>query len=131
MTRMVTLLTAAAALALPASVAARDNPAAEYQKAIGDRVAGAPVRCISLSGITSSQIIDQQAIVYRVGSRMYVNQPRSGADRLDERDILLTRNIGTQLCGADIVHLIDPGSRIVRSTVVLGEFVPYSRPKTS
>ena len=128
---MATLLTAAAALALPASVAARDHPDADYQKAIDDRVAGAPVRCISLSGITASQIIDQQAIVYRVGSRMYVNQPRSGADRLDARDILLTRNMGTQMCGSDLLHLIDPSSRIVRSTVVLGDFVPYSRPKTS
>lgn len=131
MTRIVSLLAAAAALAAPVSVAARDTSDVAFEKAIGDRVAGAPVRCISLTGITSSQIIDGKAIVYRVGSRMYVNQPRSGADRLDDRDILLTRNIGTQLCGADMVHLIDPGSRFIRSSVILGDFVPYTRPKAS
>ena len=131
MKHIASLLVAAAALAAPASAVARDTPETRFEKALAGRVAGEPVRCISLGGITSSQIIDGTAIIYRVGGRVYVNQPRSGADRLDDRDVLLTRNIGTQLCGADTVQLIDSSSRAIHGFVVLGDFVPYTRVKAS
>lgn len=131
MKRIASLLAAAVVLAAPVGAAARDTADTKFEKAVAGRVAGAPVRCISLGGITSSQIIDGKAIIYRVGSKVYVNQPRSGADQLDDRDVLLTRNVGTQLCGADTVQLIDSSSRAIRSFVVLGDFVPYTRTKAS
>jgi hypothetical protein len=124
-------LLAAAVLAAPLTAAPRDTPEVQLQKATAGRIAGEPVRCISLSAITGTQIIDDKAIVYRIGSRVYVNQPRSGADWLNDNDVLLTRNIGTQLCRTDSVQLIDRNSRFVRGFVVLGDFVPYTKPKKS
>lgn len=127
MTRIALLLATIAGLAAPTVAAADQDGKTALATATAGMVPGAPVRCISLSGITATEIVDGTAIIYRVGSRMYVNRPRSGAARLERRDILLTRNVGTQLCDADRVRLVDPGSRAVRSQIVLGDFVPYTR----
>jgi hypothetical protein len=123
------MLVAAAIVASPAIAAHRDTPDVQLQKMLAGRVAGKPVNCISLSGSNSSQIIDGKAIVYRVGSRLYVNEPRSGAQSLQRDDILVTRTIGSQLCSIDTVRLIDRGSRFPRGFVSLGQFVPYSKIK--
>ena len=126
-----TLLIAAAALASPAAAATHQTPDARLEQALQGRVAGAPTRCISLSGSTSSEIIDGKAIIYRVGSRLYVNQPRSGAESLRDDDILVTRLFGNQLCNIDSVDLVDRFSRFPRGFVILGDFVPYTKVKTS
>lgn len=122
-----TLFLVAVIFTSPAAAAYRDTPNVQLQKALAGRVAGKPVNCISLSGSNSSEIIDGKAIIYRVGSRLYVNAPRSGAESLRRDDILVTRTIGSQLCSIDTVRLIDRGSRFPRSFVSLGQFVPYSK----
>lgn len=124
-----TLFIAAIMVASPASAAKRDTPDMQMTKLLAGRVAGKPVNCISLTGSQSSQIIDGKAIVYRVGGRLYVNTPRSGASTLNEDDILVTRTIGSQLCSIDTVDLIDRASRIQRGFVILGQFVPYEKPR--
>jgi hypothetical protein len=123
------LLIAAVVIATPALAAPRDTPDMQLSKLLAGRAAGKPTNCISLSNTQSSQIIDHTAIVYRSGSRIYVNTPRSGADTLDDDDILVTRTIGSELCRNDSVNLIDRGSRIQHGFVILGPFVPYERPK--
>ena len=127
---MTAALAAASAAAAPSVAAQRDSPEIQLQKLLAGRVAGKPVTCISLWGSNSSQIIDGKAIVYRVGSRLYVNVPRSGAQSLRRDDILVTRTIGSQLCSIDTVQLIDRSARIPRGFVSLGQFVPYSKVKT-
>jgi hypothetical protein len=124
-----TMLLGAAMIAAPAVGAPRDTPEVQLQKMLAGRVAGEPISCITLSSVTSSQIVDGKAIVYRSGSRFYVNVPRSGAERLRDDDILVTRTVGSQLCSIDSVHLVDRSSRFPRGFVVLGKFVPYTKPK--
>jgi hypothetical protein len=121
------LLIAAVALATPAVAAHRDSPDIQMQKALAGRVAGKPVNCISLTGVNSSQIIDGKAIIYRSGGRLYVNEPRAGAQSLRDDDILVTRSFGSQLCSIDTVRLIDRASRFPRGFVSLGQFVPYTK----
>lgn len=48
----------------------------QLEKILAGRVAGKPTSCINLRNTTSSQIIEGRAIVYRVGSTLYVNEPR-------------------------------------------------------
>lgn len=117
----------AATTITPALGAPRLSPEARLDKLIGDRVAGDPVSCINLRDVQSSQIIDGTAIVYRVGSKLYVNHPRSGAHWLDDDDILATRTISSQLCRIDTVKLIDRSARFPRGFVILGDFVPYTK----
>jgi hypothetical protein len=119
----------AATIAAPAIAGERQSPEMKLQKLLDGRIAGKPVDCINLSSVSSSQIIDGRAIVYRVGARLYVNEPRSGADRLDDDDVMVTRTFGSQLCSIDTVHLVDSTSRFPRGFVQLGKFVPYTKPK--
>ena len=108
------LAIAALASATPALANDGNSPDAELAKLLEGRVAGEPVNCISLNSVTSSTVIEGKAIVYQIGTKLYVNEPRSGADRLDDDDVLLTRNYGSQLCRIDSVQLIDRNSRFVR-----------------
>lgn len=119
-------------LILSSSVAAARSAGAsqdQLDRLLQGRVAGRPTSCIGRSTITSSVVVPGKAIVYRVGSTLYVNEPRSGAEVLDNDDILLTRSIGSQLCSVDTVHLVDRASRITTGFVTLGTFVPYRRVK--
>ncbi|RZM32503.1 MAG: hypothetical protein EOP67_27370, partial [Sphingomonas sp.] len=59
---------------------------------------------------------------------LYVNEPQSGASSLRDDDILVTRVTGSQLCSIDSVNLIDRASQVQHGFVILGKFVPYSRP---
>ena len=118
----------AGTLLSPAIGAPRPSPEERLSKLIGDRVAGKPVSCLNMRDIQSSEIIDRTAIVYRVGSKYYVNRPRAGANLLDDDDILVTKSITGQLCSIDTVNLIDRTAHFPRGFVSLSEFVPYSKP---
>ena len=121
----------AAATVLSLSVAAdarpRIAPEAKLAKMLDGRVAGEPRDCIFLPSIRGSRIIDKTAIVYDAGRTLWVNRPRSGAESLDDDDILVTRLHGSSLCSIDIVELQDRYSNFYSGFVGLGEFVPYKK----
>lgn len=128
------LLAAMAVTGLSAPAAAAGDREAKAQarltKALEGRVAGEPVRCISLSNVWSTEIIDNQAILYKAaGGRVYVNTPRFGREFLDDDDILVSESWGSQLCNLDKVRLVNRGARFETGFVGLGEFVPYTKPK--
>ena len=119
------LIAAAALAATPAAAAEKRDPEAELAKLLEGRVAGEPQKCITLSSVSGSQIIDKTAIVYRIGSTLWVNRPKGGAESLDDDDILVTKTIGSQLCNIDTVELRDSSSRMYAGFVSLGDFIPY------
>lgn len=132
MRNLISLLFAAALLPLTAVDAApRLAPEAELAKALEGRTAGEPVDCIDLHQIRSSRIIDRTAILYEVGSTLYVNRPRAGAESLDNWDALVTNTHTSQLCSIDTVRLYDTASRFERGFVFLGDFVPYRRDRAA
>lgn len=124
-----TVLAAAAVLALPPLASARERiaPEAKLAKLLQGRVAGAPVDCIYSPSIRETRIIDDTAIVYRVGKVYYVNRPENGASMLDDDDVLVTRLHGTQLCSIEIVELRDRSTQFYSGFVSLGKFVPYRK----
>lgn len=131
MRSIVVLLTGALLLASASAHAKpRLAPEARLARALEGRVAGPPVRCINLRNARSSQIIDRTAILYDMGGVIYVNRPESGAESLDDWDVLVTRTFSNQLCDIDVVQLYDRGSHFYRGSVFLGEFVPYRRIRT-
>lgn len=123
------LVAAAIALVAAPASAAREpvDREAELARALGDRVAGEAVDCIDLHRVRASRIIDDTAIVYEVGSTLYVNRPRAGADSLNRWDTMVTRTFGNRLCSVDTVRMVDLPSRMLTGIVFLGEFVPYRR----
>jgi hypothetical protein len=126
-----TIIAAAAIAAMPATATAMERMAPEERlaKLLEGRVAGEPQDCISLSTVTSSQVIDKTAIVYRVGGTLWVNRPEGGAESLDDGDILVTKLSGSQLCRIDTIQLQHRGSNMYSGFVSLGKFVPYRRAK--
>ncbi|MCW2396507.1 hypothetical protein M2343_002923 [Sphingobium sp. B8D3B] len=126
---MVATVPAAAQSTRAADAQAKND--AKLAKALEGRTAGEPVRCISLSSVRSTQIIDKTAIIYEVGGKLYVNRPVSGASSLDDDDILVTKTSSSQLCDVDIVRLVDRAGHFPRGFVSLGKFVPYEKVKTA
>ena len=123
----------AATTVLSLSVAAdarpRIAPEAKLAKMLDGRVAGEPQDCIFLPSIRGTRIIDKTAIVYEAGRTLWVNRPRSGAESLDDDDILVTNlhGGGSSLCSIDIVELHDRYGQFYSGFVGLGEFVPYKK----
>lgn len=129
--RFISSIAAAAMLLAGSAAIAKSNPEAELAQEIEGRVAGAPVKCISLTNIRNTRIIDNTAIIYDAGSTIYVNRPRGGAEHLDDWDILVTKVHGSQLCTPEMVNLLDRSSRMTSGWVSLGDFVPYKKIKTA
>ena len=118
----------AAATVLSLSVAAdarpKITPEAKLAKMLDGRVAGKPQDCIFMPSIRGTRIVDNTAIVYDAGRTLWVNRPRSGAESLDDDDILVTRLHSSSLCSIDIVELRDRYGHFYNGFVGLGEFVP-------
>lgn len=131
MIRGLCLAAATGALALASTTAqAKPRPTGEEEltKALEGRVMGKPVDCINLSTVSSSRIYDKAAIVYEVGSTWYVQRPKSGAEDLDDDDVLVTRSYSSELCSVDVINLHDRMTRSWRGWVGLDKFVPYTKP---
>lgn len=123
-------LLAGALLSISAATAAKPpSPEEQLARITAGRAAGAPVNCIYLRDISSSEIITRMAIVYRLNNgTIMVNRPDSGANFLNRGDVLVTDTHSPQLCSIDIVRLVDAGAHMPSGSVGLGKFVPYRRP---
>lgn len=127
---------ALAALTLPIAASAQQDGTdtaaskgeARLAKLIEGRVAGEPERCIRDFPVRSFQVIDGTAIVYKIGRTVWVNRTRD-PDSLDDRDTLVFRRFGSQVCSTDIVTTIDPVGGFFTGNVFLSEFVPYRLPE--
>jgi hypothetical protein len=117
-----------------ASPAQEDRAAKEtaaLEKAIAGKVAGKPQGCISLSRARSSQIIGENAIIYRVSSNsIYVNKPVGGCSGLRKDKTLITRTPSDRLCSGDIARVVDLSVGFEGAACVLGEFTPYTKARS-
>ena len=127
MRKILLTLAAAALLAAPAAASPRLHGEAQLAKLLEGRTAGAPVDCIDLGRVYSTQIVDGTAIVYDSGRTLYVNRPRGGADVLDQGDTMVLKPFDHRLCSIDTVQMYEQGARFFRGSVFLGDFVPYTK----
>jgi hypothetical protein len=126
--RLMKAFAAASVLLATATIAAAPDREADLQKMLGNRVAGEPVKCITIGNITGSNIVDGTAILYNVvGGDIYVNRPVTNAAMLSRHQVLVMDTKVPQLCDVDTVQLFDRTTRIATGWVGLGEFVPYRR----
>ena len=127
MKRIALALAAVAAVTAPALAETESSSKGEARlsRLLEGRSAGEGVDCLPTSRVSSAQVIDGTAIVYRVGSTLYVNRPRAGAEDLDRHDTMLTRQFGSRLCRHDVVQLYQTGAGILSGLVFLSDFVPY------
>lgn len=129
------LALAAGAMVLAGGVSAEAKPRLTGEQQLANllegRVAGEPVDCIYNPAVSSARVINKTAIVYDTGSTLYVQRPKTGAETLDDDDILVTRLTGSQLCSVDTVQLRDRVGGFWRGFVGLDKFVPYKKVKVA
>jgi hypothetical protein len=124
---LATLATASA----PAAAAPRLTGEAELAKLTDGRVAGQPVDCIDLSRVRATTIVEGTALVYDTGRTVYVNRPRGGAHSLDKWNIMVLKPFNQRLCSVDVVQMLEPGGGFYKGSVFLGDFVPFTKPRTT
>lgn len=123
------ILSIAMLAAAPASAEAKPKltPEAKLAKMLEGRTAGEPRNCIPLNQISQTTVIDGTALVYRVGSTLWVNRPKDPPRAMDGHNVMVTKTSINQLCSVDTVQLVDPTSRSWRGFIQLGDFVPYRK----
>lgn len=136
MRKTVSILAACAAVAgmaltvVPAASAkqtAAEKGEARLAKMLEGREAGAPVSCISTMRNDDLTIIDKTALVYGSGKTIYVNRT-ANPKWIDRDDILVTHPTnGRELCRLDSVHTVDRMSHMRSGSILLENFVPYTR----
>ena len=99
-------------------------------KQLGDKVAGAPVSCLSNTSAHETIRVSDNILLYRSGSRLvYRNDLKNSCPGLArDSDIMVVRQFGSQTCSGDFFHLVDRSSGIRGPTCVFGDFVPYRKP---
>lgn len=130
-----TAIALAALTATPAQADVDDHEGATMTKGeerlaklLDGRVAGEPESCIRDRPVRSFHVIDDTAIVYRIGRTVWVNYTRN-PQSLDDRDTLVFRRFGSQICRSDIVTTIDPLNGFYTGNVFLSDFIPYRLPE--
>lgn len=98
-------------------------------KLLKGRVAGEPKSCIRDRPVRSFQVIDDTAIVYKIGRTVWVNYTRN-PETLDNSDTLVFRRFGSQICRSDIVTTVDRFSGFYTGNIFLTDFVPYRMAET-
>lgn len=129
MIRTALVSAAVLALALGAGTAtARERPTGEQElaKLLEGRVAGDPQSCVDTFRNRETRVVDGTALVVGRGRTIWVNIPHNAAD-LNDDDVLVTQQLGTQLCRQDIVRLVDRYVGFQTGAVYLDRFVPYTR----
>ena len=122
----VAIAATALSLTLAPAAGAKEKLTGEEKlaKMLEGRTAGEPRNCLSSHALDRMTVINDTAIVYRDGRTLWVNVPRNAQD-LDDDDVMVTRQFGTQLCKQDTVTTMDRMGGFFNGVVFLGDFVPY------
>ncbi|WP_076068357.1 hypothetical protein [Sphingomonas montana] len=124
---VMTLATSPAVAGPNETVAERGR--AELATALKGLVPGKPVRCLPFASVQSTQVIPGVGLLYDVGGgRRYLNRPQGGLASLRRDAIPVTSVTGGSICRIESVQLLDRVTRMPAGFVILGDFVPYSRP---
>ena len=96
-TAFITLAVAALAGCTAPPPVASNAPIAE----IAGRVAGPAQRCVTTTQSQGLQAANRNTLLYRNGSKLWVNQLQDGCGGFGRWDVLVTEPIGTQYCRGD------------------------------
>jgi hypothetical protein len=132
--RISVILLLGATAAAGTAIAAKDSPkpkeAKELAEALQGRVAGPAVDCMpNLHGTGRMEVIDDNTILFRTGSTLYLQHPAGGCPGIKNgRYTLVLRQIGAhQVCRGDIHQLVDTRHGLDGGACVFGPFVPYRK----
>jgi hypothetical protein len=131
--RMTLLLVGAAAIAGCAPTAPVQRTAearAHLDQLLVGRVAGPPQSCIHQLRTRDMVTIDDDTVVFKVGSTYYRNDFRGeGCPSLSRGgSAMVTKSTGGErLCSGEIITIQDTASGMMLGGCSFGEFVPYRK----
>ena len=113
----------------PAPVGHTPRAAQQLASALAGRTPGQPVNCIPTFRANEMQVIDDETILFRDGSTIYLQKTKGSCPGLASgANTLVTRSRGiNQLCSGDIQRLGNLPSGVGAGACVFGPFVPYTR----
>ena len=123
-------LLATSAIAISDNDAPNTKSAVKLAKALAGRTAGPSVDCVpNLHGLSRMTVVDDNTILFRDGSVIYLQKPQGGCHGLaDGRYSLVTERAGTQqICRGDISRLVDLQSGFQGGSCLYGPFIPYRK----
>lgn len=132
LTALPALAIAALAFAAPAGAQSdrsqSDRGQAELAKLLEGRVAGEPTDCVPHRPSARLYVIDETALVYDTGSKVYINYTRN-PESLDDGDYLVVRDPSPSLCRTTQITTRSRGGNFFSGVIFLDEFIPYERVK--
>ena len=133
LTKLAIISAAIATASASANAADGDQPEelsrgeAELAQMLEGHVAGEPVRCLNLAQRDRLRVITDTALVFRDGDTLYVN--RTNAPQfIDEFDVPVFKPFTSRFCNLDRVEFVSRAGGIVGPSVVLEDFIPYTKP---
>ena len=128
--RAIPLLLIAAALTgcttQPAEPTRTAEAQAKFQQLTAGRVAGQPMSCLPHYKADEMITIDDRTVVFREGSRIWVNHLLHECNGLDSGwYTLVTKSSGPGLCRGDISQVADVRTGVTMGSCAIGDFVPY------
>ncbi len=127
------VLALAACTQTPAETAASAQRMAAEQDRLATALAGLtpdkPLSCLPQPGRQQAQTEGYgNTILYRYGRNLiYRTDTAGGCERIARGDVLVTRQIGGQLCQGDIATTYDTVARFQTGSCSFGPFVAYRR----
>lgn len=96
------------------------------------KLTGEPQRCITMSQLDHSDVIDDYTIDFHVGRKVYRNRLPNKCSGLKSEDRILIDNRTGSLCSREVVYTLqDFGGQLTRGVPCsLGEFQPIEKVKT-
>jgi hypothetical protein len=118
-----------APLALLTMAATNDRDAANVEKALAGKSAGAPKDCLTRFQADNMSVHDG-LLLFRVNSKLVYRNDLDQCSLLHEDDIIQTNTFSSgQLCRGDIFQIIDRTGGYTRGACSFGKFVPYQAAK--
>ncbi len=124
-------LTAAAALLTGCAYGGEQTASVPLADDASIKLAGEPIKCINMSQLDHSDVIDNDTIDFHVGRKVYRNRLPSSCPSLKSEDRILIDVRTGNLCSNDVVYtLYDFGGQFQRGAPCgLGEFQPIEKVK--
>jgi hypothetical protein len=102
---------------------------AEFEKLVAGKVPGQPISCLPHYRAGNMVPIDDSTVVFKDGSRVYVNHLIGECSLLKSGFYtLVTRSSGTGMCRGDIANVADVSTGSILGSCAIGDWVPYKRP---
>lgn len=126
------LTAVAACAATPADQPRTLRAQQELDRYLVGKVAGRPQACLPTFRRDETITIDERTILFRAGAnRVWRNDPPGGCNGLGRPGVsMVTRTPTGQLCRGEIVQLVDLTAGITVGSCSLGDFTPFSTPRS-